>query len=326
MGWLSGWNYRKSITVSRASGAVTNYQMKLLVGESSGATGEDVDCGAGGVSKCQSDFDDLRFTTSDGVTLLDYWIELTTGTTPNQLATIWIEFDSIGTGATTFYMYYGNALAVATSNGFNTFAIFDDFASGSLDAAKWGNSGVGTWTVSSGQLHGIGNPAFYLWCKVGHPKPCRIFVKGKSTVFYPCNIWAYSGGTGDPYLSTYISADMDTRDNYGVWNLGSWYKSGAVTVNVGTWYIMEALFSGTAVTVYGFDTNRTALALASYTKTGLGAPLGDKFAFRPYAETQDTEYIACGKYETTEPVWGTWGTEESIPKHGFINFQNPGII
>ena len=27
---LAGWAYRKSITLSRASGAVTNYQMKLL--------------------------------------------------------------------------------------------------------------------------------------------------------------------------------------------------------------------------------------------------------------------------------------------------------
>ena len=45
MGWLGGWTYRKSITLSRASGAVTAYQMRLLVGQSSGASGEDVDCG-----------------------------------------------------------------------------------------------------------------------------------------------------------------------------------------------------------------------------------------------------------------------------------------
>jgi predicted GH43/DUF377 family glycosyl hydrolase len=105
MAWLSGYSYCKSITLSRASGAVTNYQMKLLVGESAGATGEDVDCN----SHVQIGFHDLRFTKSDGTTLLDYWIESITGTTPNQLATVWIEFDSIGTGATTFYMYYGNA-------------------------------------------------------------------------------------------------------------------------------------------------------------------------------------------------------------------------
>jgi hypothetical protein len=123
MGWLSGgYQYRKSITLSRASGAVTNYQMKLLLGESSGATGEDVDCGG----KCQSDFDDIRFTKSDGTTLLDYWIESVSGATPNKLATIWIEFDSIGTGATTFYLYYGNSNAGTRSNVDATFPFFDD--------------------------------------------------------------------------------------------------------------------------------------------------------------------------------------------------------
>lgn len=102
--WLSGYSYRKSTTLSRASGVVTNYQMKLLVGESPGATGEDVDCN----SHIQSGFHDLAFTTSDGVTTLNYWIESITGISPNQLATIWIKFDSIGVGATTFYMYYGS--------------------------------------------------------------------------------------------------------------------------------------------------------------------------------------------------------------------------
>ena len=36
MAWLSGWNYRKLVTLSRASGAVTDYQRKLLVRESVG--------------------------------------------------------------------------------------------------------------------------------------------------------------------------------------------------------------------------------------------------------------------------------------------------
>lgn len=139
MAWLSGWTYRKKITLSRASGAVTNYQMKLLLGESFGVAGHNVSC----EGRCASDFDDIRFTKSDGTTVLDYWIESLSGTTPNQLATIWIEFDSIGTTGTTFYMYYGNAGAAAVSSGVNTFLQFDDFNSDTLDDA---------WTfVNSGQ-------------------------------------------------------------------------------------------------------------------------------------------------------------------------------
>ena len=148
MGWLTGYTYRKSITLSRASGAVTNYQMKLLVGESSGATGEDVDCGA----HCQTDFDDIRFTKSDGTTLLDYWIESLSGATPNQLATIWIEFDSIGTGATTFYMYYGKADSTAVSNIITTFRQGDNIEWGANNDAITGNGGGITWSSASGNV------------------------------------------------------------------------------------------------------------------------------------------------------------------------------
>lgn len=144
MAWLTGWTYRKSITLARASGVVTNYQMKLLIGESSGATGEDVDCGG----HCLSTFNDLRFTTSDGTTLLDYWIESISDTTPNQLATVWIEFNSIGTSDTTFYMYYGNASAEAYSNGVNTFILFDDFERGNN-----GDTIGGDWTETVAHAH-----------------------------------------------------------------------------------------------------------------------------------------------------------------------------
>ncbi len=59
MSWLTGFSFRKVITLSRASGAVTYYQMKLLVGESAGAVGEDVDRGGRGLTR----INDLRFTT-----------------------------------------------------------------------------------------------------------------------------------------------------------------------------------------------------------------------------------------------------------------------
>jgi len=139
MAWLTGWDHRKSVTLSRASGAVTDYQIRFVVGEGSGG---DVDCEGG----CLSTFNDLRFTTSDGTTLLDYYIEYITGSTPNQLATVVVEFDSIGTGATTFYVYYGKADATAVSSIGNTF-IFGD----NLEQDTVGND-PSLWTISQGTL------------------------------------------------------------------------------------------------------------------------------------------------------------------------------
>ena len=59
----SGYTYWKEVAVNHTGdGAQTNYQMKVLVGESSGATGEEVDCGG----KCLSTFNDLWFQGYDG--------------------------------------------------------------------------------------------------------------------------------------------------------------------------------------------------------------------------------------------------------------------
>lgn len=128
-GWLSGYAYRKKCSVNgTVSGNQTDYQMKLIVGESSGASGEDVDC----ASHCQSFPDDVRFTSADGTTEHDYWIETgsISGTTPNRKATAWIEAASIpNPGPIDLYMYYGKTSDFGDSNGSTSFTFFDDFLS-----------------------------------------------------------------------------------------------------------------------------------------------------------------------------------------------------
>lgn len=113
--WLANWVYRKEIAIAHTDdGAQSNYQIKLLVGESSGSGTNNVHC-AGHLA--YSDYRDLRFTASDGTTLCDYWIESLSGSTPNQVATVWIKVPSIAAhpNNTTIYMYYGNSGASAGS-------------------------------------------------------------------------------------------------------------------------------------------------------------------------------------------------------------------
>src|SRR5665647_1396406 len=85
-GWYNtSWLYRKSHSIGSATGAGTNYQVPITVYYGSGTDG------AGSVyttSKCRTDFGDIRFTSSDGTTLLDYWIQ--SSTTSNN-AVFWVE-------------------------------------------------------------------------------------------------------------------------------------------------------------------------------------------------------------------------------------------
>lgn len=131
MVWLPSYAYRKKgSAVATAAGAQTNYQKQLLVGESSGAVGEAVDC----EEHCQDFPKDIRFTGADGLTKHDYWVESLTGNTPNRLATIWVEIASIPAfGDVDLYMYYGKTSDSGESNGDNTFEFFDDFEGTELD-------------------------------------------------------------------------------------------------------------------------------------------------------------------------------------------------
>lgn len=133
MAWLTNWTYRKEITVSNAS---ANYPTKILVAVDA-VDGEDVDC----ENHVAADFDDLRFTAADGETLLDYWIEVISGT----IATVWVENNA--TPDTTLYMYYGGT-ETAVSSGANTFTIFDDFERGNN-----GDTVGGDWTEEQAHCH-----------------------------------------------------------------------------------------------------------------------------------------------------------------------------
>jgi len=123
-GWLTGWSYRKGHVINSATGAGTNYQVKIVVHKSSGTdSGEDVYAG----TNVRDDFGDVRFTDDNGTTFFDYWMETYTS---GVEATFWVEVkDNLSTTAQIIYIYYGNSTATTTSNIKNTSwnNIGDDF-------------------------------------------------------------------------------------------------------------------------------------------------------------------------------------------------------
>ena len=120
--WLNDYQIRRAIVIHNPGGStLTDYQILINVSYD---------------SEMQLNFDDLRFTDSDGVTKLSYWIE---SYVAGVSARIWVKVPQIQpNGNTTIYMYYGNPSASSQSNGTATFDFFDDFGSdSSLDTSKW---------------------------------------------------------------------------------------------------------------------------------------------------------------------------------------------
>lgn len=98
-------------------------------------------------SDMQIDFDDLRFTSSDEITQLNYWLD---SKIDSSTATVWVKVPTISVFGTTIYMYCGNSLVSSLSNGANTFVMFDHFVG---DTGLWSMTSAtsGTYSISGGE-------------------------------------------------------------------------------------------------------------------------------------------------------------------------------
>jgi hypothetical protein len=97
--WLTGWSHRRQLTVNGGliSEALTDFPVIVKL-----------DSSFFDFNKAKTNGEDVRFTSSDGTTLLKYEIERWNKTAGK--AEIWVKLPSVSSGSnTTFYIYYGNA-------------------------------------------------------------------------------------------------------------------------------------------------------------------------------------------------------------------------
>ncbi len=134
-GWMDfAWHWRTPITVNSAS-SLSNYQLRITIN-----TAALVSAG-----KMQASGNDIRFTGSDGLRGVSYWIESGINTPSTVL---WVRVPSVPSGTSTIYMYYGNASALAASSGDGTFIFFDDFENGLALGTKWTVTNPNSGTIS----------------------------------------------------------------------------------------------------------------------------------------------------------------------------------
>ena len=137
--WLADYNYRKTLTVTGSSvGALSNYQLLIALYK---GVGTDSNTSYYLNNHALDNFNDIRFTSDDGLTLLGYWIQ----SSDSNSATVWVKLDSIPASPSqkTFYLYYGSSAAASLSSGPDTFNLFDDF-----DA-----DGISNWLGSNQNKH-----------------------------------------------------------------------------------------------------------------------------------------------------------------------------
>jgi len=309
-GWLSGWQYRKSHEIQGSTaGAVTDYQVMVVVHYGDGAdSGQDVYLNG----KCRTDFGDIRFTDSDGVTLLDYWME---SYVSGDYAVFWVEVPNIPADPdnTVIYIYYGKSDATTTSNGKNTFPIFynfntDESSEWVLDAGQW------QWDTSNGWLKTGGvtgqTRARVKDTTVSTGQAIRIRIKWAPDNPFVGTCFAYQDSANFYHhrLSTYSGA-QHSMYRFQLGNNGYLFSK-SYSTSTDTWYILETRWiSSTKVLCYINDElakTVTSGLVSSWTSGGIGV--------RSYHySTTDYGYydwFLVRKCVDPEPSHGSWGNEE----------------
>jgi hypothetical protein len=319
--WLQGWNYRKSHVINPSSGAGTGYQVQIIVSYYKGTdSGNTVYLGG----KCNPDFSDIRFTASDGTTLLSYWIEEMVN---SDHATVWVKInDDLSTNPATIYIYYGNPNATSQSNGDYVFPLFDDFLGSSLNTNKW--------TVDSGIVYSIANSLLKIT-----DAPSGSLEKGTGLHYQ----YVPSQSSFELRLKGFTWTQSNT---YALWRLGLLLSSssnlleiriqhhddwasyyGEKYANIGSSSYESGVGSlpqnGSAELIIRKDQNNNVYAIwngtvilgaitDTATLTQVAINVERYSSDYPYATETDVDAIIWRKYVNPEPSHGSWGSEESL--------------
>ena len=299
--WLSSsWQYRSTVSIANAGGTtLTGYQLNVVLGSGFDFT------------KAQSNGGDIRFTASDGVTQLPYWIE--SWNAAGSSASLWVRVPSIPAAGTTVYLYYGNSAATSTSNGNTTFDFFDDFRSGSVDTTKW-TVGGGSWTVVTDTLpNGLAGPVLQgttdiptnkLLYSASYTGTDYIFeASGKLISGREWGLGARLNGPTNLYSSNFY-ADLDTANNLYVYKWlnndgGNWATelgSLAVgTVNLNTWYKVSMAVHSSLIDVSVNGVLREHTADAQFPSGGVAIFGGENMVAH-------FSYVRSRRYAATVPT------------------------
>jgi len=311
--WSSGYTYRQSFSLSRASGAVNNYVMEVIVHKGSGASsGDEVYLN----NHSEAWPNDIIFTNASD-TALDYGLITNDAST----ARFWVEFDTIGTSATTFYVYYGKSGASYSGDLTEVGTFGDDFNRASLGAE---------WTAGTNTEASIESNQLKWKCSSGDSPPGGVYHSftfdgdySETVVFTAPDL------TADGQRINFALADEAASTDHGLWVISIKNNSGTKEFQTLTTSGWTSHGTYTPGNIYRFeikykDSTRTATLCVdgSALKTdvaGFTAPdwssHNSAVAFTGSSSLNMYTYwdnVLVRSWVDPEPSWGAWGSEQEM--------------
>ncbi|MHA1223089.1 MAG: DUF2341 domain-containing protein, partial [Candidatus Heimdallarchaeaceae archaeon] len=282
-------------------------------------------------SHCRTDFGDVRFTKSDGTTLIDYWMEKKVD---SDYAIFWVEipYDLTNTNAS-IYIYYGKSDATYTNpqqHGEDTFLFFDDFENqtkfnegtlsisysqtnvkhGSYSLKAEGGENYKRKTIDQNSSR---NRAFETWIM-----PLSSSVTSLAGIMIAAQTTEKNGYQAllDQRNGTDSSSPEQLRKDYSTENI---LETGNYNITTNTWYFLRTIWlnNGT-IKMELYNENETLLKSISasdstYTDGHYGICAYQNAIFDVYR---------VRKYVSPEPSHDIWGSEEIGGIFTILEFLN----
>lgn len=280
MAYLTGYAYRKEITIT-SSAAATDYQFLLILHRNKGI---DTD-GAIPViylgKTIQTDFDDIRFTSDDGETLLDFSLVQVSSTTP-YIARVFVEVPTVAEGDTTIYLYYHNPTATTASSAANTFPLADTFvrANSATVGGGWTEEeGVGTLSIDTNRLKV--DCALDAYCHAEQAAPAMSNLVLYGQVYIHAGTLASGWSTGinlywdvNDWIKASVRQSSGLKVGYHKAVNGTVTAVHSSTVTPNSWVYLKIELGTSLVTIYYSTDGFTYTSIGSITRaaTWSGAP------------------------------------------------------
>lgn len=304
---FTSWGYMQTIEANNSSTAINDYQVRLEL-NTEGLISE---------GKLKSKGDDLRFKDQNG-NILPYWIE--DGSIGTLNTVIWVRVNSLSTGTSEIYMFYGNASAVEQSNGNNTFLFFEDFNQSFVDPAKWDtscNTAGSSMSFSNGEItlkageDNLSTNRVTLKSNAQVSTPSLIEAKVTSVAGSGKAITGIQNTTGDGvgigitpninsgYIKTYSNSCFDDGIN-----------SSGLTVNGSNLWSLNVNSNNVVGKIGGSTLNTLGVTTSSQTNIVLGSSEN--------TTSISLDYIYARKYASND-ITTTFKSENILPK--FIDIE-----
>jgi len=340
MAWLTNWNYRKQVTIDETKVDADLTDFSVLVKLTSANFN---------FSHALSTGYDIRFTSSDGTTLLKYERERHDAT--NQVAEYWVKIPSVsGSANTVFYIYYGNSGA---SDGADPTNVWDanfkgvwhlkEDPSGTApqikDSTVNGNNGTSEGTMTSADVVDgkIGkaidfdgtNDAIKVGTAtiIGSAANSTVEAWAKfDTLGTDAHIYSENDSGG---ISFGLRKNSTNVSQFGLIRSGSWYWATSVaTLSAATWYYLAGSLSSTGGMVNYIngaqDGSNTNTLPCSYTivndwiaRIGQGYYLDGIIDELRISNVARSAAWIKASYNSGNDTLVSWGSEETayIPRH-----------